>query len=242
MAFSVTVESKRLLNILLKLPDEVTKGVYAQGRKVGKQFFAFHKKQALSAKTQASSGALVGTTKGFVGRRRLAISGTNLSDITLEMKIVSGPAVQHEEGRTLTAKSEQRLLPIPMPLAKDSRGRPTKAALRLLKEFYHNARASSEGFIRVSRTAKGKASVRRGLFLLTAHDGRKYLALRVTSQRQLRAGTPIRILFHLQHRVKLKPRFRFHELWREYTPTAMKEFDRGLEFAIAAARRKAGVT
>jgi hypothetical protein len=231
MAFTVVIDSKSVQNTLKAMPVAVRNGLHAAADKAGKAFFAEHRRVALSAKTQASSGPIVSNIynpRSFAKRRLLKITGDSLNDLKLSMFITSGAAVQHEIGAIMSAKNPSRLLPVPMPAAKRANGSLTAKAKGLLRDFRHQSNAASAGFDLVRKRSRNKRS---GLFQLTSRDGRKFLV-----ERSRDGG--LTFFFHLEQRIKLKPRFLFYETWRQFTPKAMQIFRQSLPAAIKKAIQK----
>lgn len=89
---------------------------------------------------------------------------------------------------------------------------------------------------RVGKVARRLARARK-LVVFSPRGGRQtFLAQRVRGSKRLK------LLFHLQRRVRLYPRLQFYRTWRqEYRPKAMADFRTAVPYALAAARRKGAV-
>jgi hypothetical protein len=234
---TLKIESEPLRKYLRSVPAYVSKGMAAAAQRAGTRFLTYHRRQRLSAKTVASQGPLVatGTARkfgeqtpgtGFVGRRILYVTGDNLENSTLHIRMLGGPAKAHELGLTLTARGE---FPVPLPAAKDSRGRVANWAKKLLRQRRHVALARSAGMDLV-----GKQLVR-----IVARDGRRYLALLRPSRK---GKERLQLLFHLQKIIRQRPRLEFISTWRAFEPKAAAIYRQALPYAIRAAARKQGVS
>jgi len=234
----VKFRSEALRATLKGIPPALAKGYAAAAQRAGERFLRYHRKQRLSAQRVEPSGPLFakGTQRklgqpsgpGFIGRRTIAIVGTSLDNLRLELRMPGAVARTHEEGRTVESKG---YLPVPMPAAKDSKGRVAAWAKKLLKQERNILQAREEGF----NIFKGKRRLR-GLVRITAKSGKKYIA-RINPGKK--GQDRLTLLFHLERRVRNKPRLGFIQSWREFRGQAIRIFRQTLPFAIAAAQRKA---
>ncbi len=122
----------------------------------------------------------------------------------------------------------------------------TRSRVALEHEEGRLIRAKEGRFLLVPLQIRGKEMTRAqiknarakrrsgALFFFRARNGQRFLAERTSKK-----GRP-RLVFALVPAVKLSPRLKFRLTWLEFRPNAIKLFNQGLKFALAAARKKAG--
>ena len=239
----VDVRSKPLQDLLTGLPGYLAKGVAAAAVRAGESFVRFHKRERLSAASVGASGPLAatGTNRragepagaGFVGKRTVTISGSDLNNLSLEIALRSPVARAHEEGRTFTA-SGSKLIPVPLPAAQDGRGKTSKAARALLRAYGDSSRAAESGFTLVDtrgRTAFGLVPIH------SKKTGKTYLA-KINPGKKGRER--LTFLFRLERSITNDARLEFLETWNRFEPKAIEIFRQAVPYAIAAAKRKYG--
>jgi hypothetical protein len=241
---TLKIESEPLRKYLRGVPAYVSRGMAAAAVRAGQRFLTYHRRLRLSAKTVAEQGPLVGTGKpsnketrepgqGFVGRRFFYVTGDSVENSTLSIRALGGPLKAHELGLTLTAKGE---FPVPLPAAKDSRGRVAGWAKRLLK--------TRRTTVRTWRRHRGLALSAgmdlggRQLVVFTARNGKRYLA---TVNGLAKGRERIKLLFHLQKTVRQRPRLEFISTWRSFEKKAAAIYRQALPYAIRAAAKKQGI-
>ena len=134
MALETEVKgASRLAQIFGGLSPALARALKATAADVGRRFYAVHRKEHLSARKVAATGPLFGTRRGFVGLRRIEVTGNRLSNVSLHAFIKSTPAAAWEEGREIHAKSGKSIA-VPLDEARTSTGKLRKPAARWLRE------------------------------------------------------------------------------------------------------------
>jgi len=147
-------------------------------------------------------------------------------------------ALLHEAGGVQHAKGGG-MLAIPMPAAKDSRGKVSKKAFQLLRESKIALRASEQGLNAFGMNKKGtKLRQFRGLVKVTHKNGKQYLAHWNPGSGKKGPKGRLTYWFHLEKSVRVRARLGYYDTWRRYRPKAMEIFRQALPHAIAAAGRK----
>ena len=238
---AIKVDSSDLIGYLERLPEAIMQGMRASARKAGTKFLAVHRERRLSGEKVTAAGKLVATGRarkvgepsaaGFISRRIINIQGDREDNLTLTMRVV-GLAKFFERGRILEAGEEP--FPVPLDAAKDSRGKVTRAARELLRLTPHANRAGSQGFN--LHRQKGKRTERiRGLVRFRAQSGKIFLA-KINPRRKGKGR--LTLMFHLEPRIRIRPRLQFLDTWRRFRPEAVEIYRQALPFAIKAAKRK----
>lgn len=245
---TIKVESEALRAYLRNVPLAVTRGMAAAAERAGIRFLGFHRQERLRSEKVRSSGPLAGTGgarkpgqgpgSGFIGRRTLFVHGDRVENVTLTMELRSAAAIRFEKGGTVDARAGGYLT-IPMPVAKDARGKLDPRYRRLLRESRFAREAGSEGFdVFAKKTKKGRQRQLRALITVKSRrTGNLFLArLRPNAQGRAR----LEYVFHLQKQVQVRPRLEFVKTWKKYEPKAVAIYRQALPYAIRAAGKKLG--
>lgn len=212
---TVTINSKRLERALRVAPQALYRELRNVAGRVGDRYLGHHRAKRMRARVnkrgEISGEGVHGTKIGPSGRPGLRsqfsirVSGGNLKTLQLKMYTRSYVAKQHEFGETISAKSGKALA-LPMDAARNSQGRVTPKARRLLK---------------------GKQ-----LFVIRRKSGKAFLA----RYQRAKGGKKLVFWFHLASRARIKPRLGFRKEWRPYRRKVIGEFNRAVGRALKTAR------
>jgi hypothetical protein len=219
MALEIKVDTARLQRILKTSPEELDRVMPGVALRIGLRF----RGNFYASRLRGPPGVR-GTRRGLMSQFRVTTTGTKFDRLRLDVGTRSPIAALHERGGTTVAKSGGNLA---IPFSSLSKAQ-KKRFRDLVKQSRAVFNARSSGFDLVKKSGRKVKS----LFAIVAKDGRAFLAESV--------GGKARILGHLQKRVYNKPLLGFVGSWGRFRPTAVKLFNQGIGFALAAARKKAG--
>ncbi len=220
---NIKINTKRLEKALKTSPEELNRVMPGVAFDIGKRF-----RGTFRAKRLRGPPGVRGTRQGLLkdSAFNIDVSGSNFSQLRLKVSSRSPIAFLHEKGGITPGKKGGSLAVPFSSLSKAER----KSARQLLRQSSRVLQARSAGFDLV--TNKGSKLKSLELFVTKGKGGTALLVQRV--------GKRLRVLFHLQRRVRNRPLLGFFDTWNENRPQAIKLFNRGIGFALAAARKKAG--
>jgi hypothetical protein len=218
MALDVKIDAVRLLRVLKAAPQELDRAMVGVANRIGYRYLGFHR-----ARRMRGPPGVRATNRGLPRQFRVDVTGTKLDRLRVDIGTRSPVAILHERGGTTRSSGGGLAVPFSS-LSKAEQ----KRAKALLRQTRNVLQARSQGFNLVG--SKGRKV--KGLFVIRRKDGRRFLA-------EARGGG-IKFLFHLEQQVVNRPLLGFFALWKEFRPTAIKLFNQGIRFALAATRRKAG--
>lgn len=221
MTIEVKINTKRLEKILKTSPEELNRVMPGVAFRIGDRFLG----SFYAARLRGPPGVR-GTRKGLRSQFKIDVRGTKFDNLRLKVFTRSPIARLHERGGTTKARRGKYLA---VPLSDLSKSE-VKTAKRLLSQTGEVLRARSEGIVLRKKGRKVKSLE---VFVVESkRNNTRFLARRV--------GNTLKVLFHLQKRVVNKPLLGFRDSWLRYRPKAIREINRGIGFALAAARKKAG--
>jgi hypothetical protein len=223
MALDVKIDSARLLRVLKAAPQELDRAMVGVANRIGFRYLGFHR-----ARRMRGPPGVRATNRGLPRQFRVDVTGTKLDRLRVSIGTRSGVALLHERGGTTRSKAGALAVPFSS-LSKAEQ----KTAKRLLRQTRDVIRARNRGEV---LRKKGRRVKSLDVFVIESRKKGKNRFL--VQKRGTRGG--LKFLFHLEKKVVNKPILGFFALWKEFRPTAIKLFNQGIRFALAATRRKAG--
>jgi hypothetical protein len=235
----VKVDSERLMRFLQATGPEIAKAQVATAHRLAQRYLGFHRARQMhgGAGVKATKQGWLQAVKPEGGIRQKAF-GYDLvgkgENLTVKMGIVSYIAKALEEGTLKRARSDLMAVPF---------SGMSKAALRkaraLLKQSRHVKQAADMGFQLRQRRGKRSSNLK-SLFIVRSRSGKEFWAERLPNAPSGWGQKRIRILFHRQKQVKMKPRLKFFATLPAFLPTARQILATGIKYALAAAQKKVG--
>ena len=218
MALDIKIDSKRLERVLKTSPQELDRVMPGVALRIGIRF-----RGNFFARRLRGPPGVRGTRRGLQSQFNVDVTGTKFDRLKVDISTRSPIARLHEKGGVTVSGGG---LAIPFSNLSISQKKRFRALVKQSRAIFN---ARKEGFDLIKRSGRKL----KALFVITRRDGLRLLAEPTGS------GKP-KILGHIQDRVVNKPLLGFLASWREFRPTAIKEFNKGIGFALAAARKKAG--
>lgn len=243
---SIQIDHKRLSKLLETTPEELDRVMPGVAKRIGYRYLGFHRARRMRGppgvfatgtppSERGLNGAITNKTSGLKAHFRVDVSGTKFDRLSVTMGTRSIVALQQEQGATLTAGGGRYMA---IPLSKWGGTKLTRATIararKMIRKDSHVRLAGKLGFD--LRNSRGRIQKER-LVVFKAKDGRVYLAEPPDPKAGIRGR--FRIWFTLKKVAILGPRLDFLKLWKDFEPTAIKMFNGGLAFALAAVRRRA---
>lgn len=243
---SVEIDHKRLTKLLETTPEELDRVMPGVAKRIGYRYLGFHRARRMRGppgvfatgtppSERGANAPITNRTSGLRAHFKVDVTGTKFDRLAVSMGTKSVVALQQEQGATLTA-GDGRYMAIPF-----SRwgGKVSKAAIARARSWIrkdaHVRLGQKLGFD--LRNSKGRLQKEK-LVVFKGKDGRLYLATPPDKDVEERHAR-FRMWFHLKKVAVLGPRLEFGKLWKDFEPTAIKMFNQGLGFALAAVRKRA---